>query len=370
MDGELRTVTLNRNPSKDGAQQTGIGIIFGRPEVGREASGPYKIHSVASAGTAFQSGLIHAGDLLFKVNGASVLDLTAEQITTLILGKPSSPITLTISTPPALKASSPQLPQTPGKHSLAPTSALLSTMPHQFQSTPPFNVPMTADDIDTGSSSVSSLLANSYSSNRNTSQWHSQKSATHGMAPTSAMSISRAMAQTSQDTGASLSPPLPSLPEPPRPPILASLPPFPPSLPHLFMLLLTLTRVRCCCMSCVFAGYAHRALLPPSMPVAAAEQFAESTSTSAHRPLTELRYGSVNRVRLNASCPFECIVYPRCGMHGVPKVNGRMLKRSYELRHARCSLELRIATRDLFARACLNRECSHICVCAVVSVWA
>ncbi len=53
MDGELRTVTLNRNPSKDGAQKTGIGIIFGRPEVGREASGPYKIHSVASAGTAF-----------------------------------------------------------------------------------------------------------------------------------------------------------------------------------------------------------------------------------------------------------------------------------------------------------------------------
>lgn len=205
MDGELRTVTLNRNPSKDRAQQTGIGIVFGRPE-GREASGPYKIHSVASAGTAFQSGLIHAGDLLFKVNGASVLDLTAEQITALILGKPSSLITLTISTPPALKASSPQLPQTP-----APTSALHSTMPHQFQSTPPFNVPMTADDIDTGSSSVSPLLANSYSSNRNTSPWNSQESATHGMAVTSVMSISRALAQTSQDTGASLLPPsLPS----------------------------------------------------------------------------------------------------------------------------------------------------------------
>jgi hypothetical protein len=103
--GKLRTVTLNRSPSKDGAQQTGIGIVFGRPEVGREASGPYKIHSVAPAGTAFQSGLIHAGDLLFNVNGDSVLDLTAEQITALILGTPSSPITLTISTPPALKAS-------------------------------------------------------------------------------------------------------------------------------------------------------------------------------------------------------------------------------------------------------------------------
>jgi hypothetical protein len=253
MDGELRTVTLNRNPSKDGAQQTGIGIVFGRPEVGREASGPYKIHSVAPAGTAFQSGLIHAGDLLFNVNGDSVLDLTAEQITALILGTPSSPITLTISTPPALKASSPQLPQTPGKHSFAPTSALHSTMPHQFQSTPPFNVPMTADDIDTGSSSVSPLLANSYSSNRNTSLWNSQKSATHGMAPTSAMSISRAISQASQDTGASL-PPLPPRPEPPRPPILASPPLFPSSsFPYLFMLLLTLTRNNAVvvCLTCL-----------------------------------------------------------------------------------------------------------------------
>jgi hypothetical protein len=77
------------------------------------------------------------------------------------------------------------------------------------------------------------------------------------------------------------------------------------------MLLLTLTRLRCCCMSCVFAGYAHRALLPPAMPVAAAEQLADSTS--AHRPLTELRYGSVNRVRLNASCiqGVACTVYLR-----------------------------------------------------------
>jgi hypothetical protein len=119
--GELRTVTLNRNPSKDGAQQTGIGISFSGSKVGQEVSGPSKILGVAPAGTAFQSGLIHAGDLLFKVNGATVLDLTAAQITDLILGEPSSPITLTISTPPALHASQPQLPQTPGRHCLAPT---------------------------------------------------------------------------------------------------------------------------------------------------------------------------------------------------------------------------------------------------------
>jgi hypothetical protein len=115
--GELRTVTLNRNPSSDGAQQTGIGISFFRPEM----SGPSEILRVAPAGTAFQSGLIHAGDLLFKVNRASVLYLTSEQIKDQILGEPSSPITLTISTPPAPHASQPQLPQTPGTHSLAQT---------------------------------------------------------------------------------------------------------------------------------------------------------------------------------------------------------------------------------------------------------
>jgi hypothetical protein len=47
------------------------------------------------------------------------------------------------------------------------------------------------------------------------------------------------------------------------------------------------------------------------MPVAAAKQLADSTS--AHTPLTELRYGSVNLVRLNASCiqGVACTVYLR-----------------------------------------------------------
>jgi C-terminal processing protease CtpA/Prc len=106
---QLRTVLLNRNSSKDGAQQTGIGINFGR--VCQEASGPCKILSVASAGTAFESGLIQAGDLLFKVNGASVVDLNAEQITALILGKPSSPIQLTISTTSSPPVTNPELPR-------------------------------------------------------------------------------------------------------------------------------------------------------------------------------------------------------------------------------------------------------------------
>eukprot|EP00802_Teleaulax_amphioxeia_P013938 Tamp_13993.p1 GENE.Tamp_13993~~Tamp_13993.p1 ORF type:complete len:521 (+),score=49.13 Tamp_13993:182-1564(+) len=278
-EGDLRTVALNRNPSVHGAQQTGIGIVFGRPEVGPEASGPYKIHSVSSGGTAFQSGLICAGDMLFKVNGVSVLDLTAEQITALILGKPSSPITLTISTPPALHASQPQLPHTSSVHSLAPTPALHSTTPHQLHSTPPANVPMTDDDI--GNRPVSPSVAHSYRSTRNTSLWNrsahgtpvselrgymssspslantsvaghpsasdssapplytgyqSHTSATRGMAPISAMSVSRAHThETPPDT-----------------------------------------------------GYTRTVLSPPPMPVAVSTQLADSTS--AHKPLTELRF--------------------------------------------------------------------------------
>lgn len=63
------------------------------------AAGPYKIVTMSPAGTASQSGLIHVGDLLVEVNGVSVLGLTVVQVTALILGEPSSPITLTISTP-------------------------------------------------------------------------------------------------------------------------------------------------------------------------------------------------------------------------------------------------------------------------------
>ena len=76
--GARRTVSLNRNPSNGGGEK-GIGIVFGRPEVGTDDGGaslPYTIHRVSRDGTAFQSGLIHEGDLLMKVNGASVADMT------------------------------------------------------------------------------------------------------------------------------------------------------------------------------------------------------------------------------------------------------------------------------------------------------
>ena len=78
-EGDLRTVALNRNPSVHGAQQTGIGISFGRPEVGPEASGPYKIHSVLSGGTAFQSGLICAGDAPLQQNSMGAHDPTGRE---------------------------------------------------------------------------------------------------------------------------------------------------------------------------------------------------------------------------------------------------------------------------------------------------
>jgi hypothetical protein len=98
-DGDARTVLLKRNPSIHGAKETGIGIIFGRSEAGPESAGPYRIHKVLTDGTAFQSGSISAGDLLLKVNGVEVIGLTAERVTALLKGNPSSPVKITISTP-------------------------------------------------------------------------------------------------------------------------------------------------------------------------------------------------------------------------------------------------------------------------------
>jgi Ca2+-binding EF-hand superfamily protein len=72
------------------------------------AAGPYTIVAMSPAGTASQSGLIHVGDLLVEVNEVSVLGLTVAQSTALIMGEPSSPITLTISTPAPLAAATDQ----------------------------------------------------------------------------------------------------------------------------------------------------------------------------------------------------------------------------------------------------------------------
>ena len=113
VQGSGRTVSLNRSPSSmNGAKQTGIGIAFGRPPVGPEVSGPYTIHKVSTDGTAYQSGLIYAGDILLKVNGVNVVDLTARQITAMILGNPSSPMTITIANP-SLHTQQPLTPPSP-----------------------------------------------------------------------------------------------------------------------------------------------------------------------------------------------------------------------------------------------------------------
>jgi hypothetical protein len=95
----VRTVLLNRKSScnlaaKTDDEKTGIGIVFGRSVVGRD---PYTIQKVLTDGTAYQSGMIKAGDWLHEVNGVKVVDLTVDQIKSLIMGKPCSPITVTIS---------------------------------------------------------------------------------------------------------------------------------------------------------------------------------------------------------------------------------------------------------------------------------
>lgn len=50
-------------------------------------------------GPAALSGLIQVGDFLHHVNGVAVVDLEVSQIAQMVLGPPSTPVVLTISTP-------------------------------------------------------------------------------------------------------------------------------------------------------------------------------------------------------------------------------------------------------------------------------
>ena len=112
----LRTFSINRNPSDNGAKETGVGIVFGRTGAGpwhpEECDGPHTIRQVSAEGTAFQSGLVHAGDTLLKVDGVDVGNLTTEQVSALIFGKPSSQITLTIAQSTAAPSYSPAIEST------------------------------------------------------------------------------------------------------------------------------------------------------------------------------------------------------------------------------------------------------------------
>jgi hypothetical protein len=99
--GDMREVALNRSPAVNGTEETGIGLVFGRHEFGHGPVAPYKVIKMFQGGTAYQSGLIYTGDLLHQVDGVEVKELSVEKITELIIGKPSSAITITVSTPSA-----------------------------------------------------------------------------------------------------------------------------------------------------------------------------------------------------------------------------------------------------------------------------
>lgn len=99
--GAMREVSLNRSPAVNGTEETGIGLVFGRHEFGHGPMAPYKVIKMFQGGTAHQSGLIYTGDLLHQVDGVEVKELSVEEITELIIGKPSSAITITVSTPSA-----------------------------------------------------------------------------------------------------------------------------------------------------------------------------------------------------------------------------------------------------------------------------
>jgi hypothetical protein len=61
------------------------------------ARAPYAIYQVSVDGPAFQSGLVYPGDLLHKVNGVEVGELTVEQVAGLLKGKPGTAVCITLS---------------------------------------------------------------------------------------------------------------------------------------------------------------------------------------------------------------------------------------------------------------------------------
>eukprot|EP00960_Hanusia_phi_P004718 137147-Hanusia_phi.AAC.1 len=90
---QFQQVQILRNPSVQG--QSGIGIQFTKMQ-----SGPFYVTGVTPGSNAEKSGIIQAGHLIHEINGQNVYSLWANDLTTMILGQPGTPVTLSISTLP------------------------------------------------------------------------------------------------------------------------------------------------------------------------------------------------------------------------------------------------------------------------------
>ena len=86
-------VDLERNLHPTAGAQSGVGILFHKPD---GAVGPFRIANLLSGGAAETSGKIKIGDTLHAVDNTSVYPLDTQQATQLILGEPGSSVTLWI----------------------------------------------------------------------------------------------------------------------------------------------------------------------------------------------------------------------------------------------------------------------------------
>ncbi len=102
------------------------------------------------------SGLIRVGDFLHHVNGVAVVDLEVPQIAEMVLGPPSTPVVLTISTPTPSSVPTPiNLLQTPA-HTAAsvrnphppPGSAETTTLHDPLDMNPQAHLPDNTNTLD------------------------------------------------------------------------------------------------------------------------------------------------------------------------------------------------------------------------------
>ena len=89
-----RTVRLLRASGRAG-ELKGVGISFVK-DMRNGLYGPFMITQTIPQSPADLCGHITAGDALFAVDGVTVLDKSADQVSSLILGPPNTPVVLSV----------------------------------------------------------------------------------------------------------------------------------------------------------------------------------------------------------------------------------------------------------------------------------
>ncbi|EKX35264.1 hypothetical protein GUITHDRAFT_146576 [Guillardia theta CCMP2712] len=90
---QFQQIQILRNPNPQGS--SGIGIQFSKLQ-----SGPFYVTGVVPGSNAEKCGMIQPGHLIHEINGQNVYSLWANDLTSMIIGQPGTPVILSISTLP------------------------------------------------------------------------------------------------------------------------------------------------------------------------------------------------------------------------------------------------------------------------------